>query len=198
MHEAPRQLRLSRWIRLPEISVAECKLKARRQHAHYGVAFSVNRERLPHYVRVSAKPALPQAISQHRNARRALLVFAGLKRAPQKRFDAEEGKEISRCRWSKHPFRLAASAHDSAASRVSGDFKGLVLLIILIIGIGKLALPKAFLRRDFPNVVEALGRFVGKPTQQTSVDHRENCRAPTDAQCECHDGYQSEARPLSH
>jgi hypothetical protein len=80
---------------LPEIGTSERKLKTRRQHTNYNVAFTVKGKGLAHDVRVSTKPALPQAIGQNGNARCALLVFAGLKRASKERFDAEQEEEIS-------------------------------------------------------------------------------------------------------
>src|SRR5262249_54386477 len=164
VQEATRQLRFSRLIRQPEVSGYKGKLKVRRQYSDNRITGAVDCQRLPDDPCTAAEHTPPQSVGQHGHSFRSRVVFAGSKRAADDRLDSHHRKEIRRRRRSHDEFRFATSGQKPAVAPVGGDlFKNPVLLIVLKIGVRKLALRKLFLRRGLPEVVEPFKREFSYP-----------------------------------
>src|SRR6185369_12742861 len=104
VHEAARELVLSRLIRDEKIRRPECKLKIRRQHTDHGVALAVERERASNDSRIAAEASLPHAVSQHRDSWTILRVFAGLEGSSERGIDPKDAEEIRRDARRVHTF----------------------------------------------------------------------------------------------
>src|SRR6185295_7646634 len=148
---------------------------------------------------ITSEPALPHAISQHGHSRSSGLVLARLKSTPDNRLDTEHREEVRRYRWSEHALRFPATAHDSATACVGCEsLEDLVLLVVLKIGIGKLALCKLLLRRALEKVIKAIGRSIGKPAQKCRVDNCKDRRTTADTKGQRDDRNQREAGFIQH
>src|SRR5689334_922001 len=197
MNIATRQLRLCRLIGQEEISRSQRELEARGQHANHGVTLAIDREPAADDAWIGAEPTLPQAVSQYCYLWTILIVFAVLERSSQQRLDAEHREERGIHARRVQTFRIALAAENRAAASVSSEaFKDAVLLVILVVGIGKLTLRELLLRRLLPKMVETIGRLVRQPAQERSINDREDRRAATDAERERNDGNRRKPRML--
>ena len=96
-------------------------LKARRKNAHDGVTLFVQRDRPAQHVRVAAKSALPEAVSENgRLGAVGRVLFPG-EVASQRRLDAEQWKEIRRHCAGHDSFRRSGPCEGHVAATVGGD-----------------------------------------------------------------------------
>ena len=168
-------------------------LKARRKYAHDGVTLLVQRDRPAQHVRVAAKSALPEAVSENGRPGAVRRVLFPGEVASHGRPDAEQWKKIRRHCAGHDSFRRSGPCESHVAATVGGDARRRLALGFDFNERGAANEGAGAARPVCAQLHQLAGFGIGQRPEQDGIDHAEDGGVRADAQREREHGDRGEA-----